>query len=351
MEYPISLYYEEEVSDIQILDVLCNDDDYRKVYIVNNGGEKNVIKHMSNTFVNGHKLECWFRLMDSYRKIGLYCPSIVPNRDGKLFHCDLVDGREYYTYAEEFSIYETAEEIGKEGYKGENGMFSFSPDLMRSLGKIAAERLDFMDWPTAYCLLEPFSAPDTTDEATEAAIEFTEYVRENLPQYLPRAEALLSMFYQCQEELRALYSSLPTSCFQGDLHTGNILLDKDKNFVGLIDFNLCGKEPILNYVVREALWNVEQGLFSGWGNQLYLYNKDLDDLRIRLFLSNIRYIQEYYDFTPLERNVFPVLFRYMNSFWGTHVNEIESNCENDDKIKQLFDWLEYQMTRDDIRLP
>lgn len=351
MEYPISLYYDTEVSDIKILDLCRGDDDYRKVYIVDDGHRKLVIKYLSNTFSDKHRIEGWFALMNEYRKIGLYCPVVVPNRDGELLHCDTKDGREYYTYAEEYSIYETAEHIGEEKYKDAQGHDCFTPDVMRSLGKIASAKLDILDWASAYCLLEPFCAPDTTDEATECAVAFVNYVRENIPVYLSRAEALLDMFYKRQEELREVYYSLPTSCFQADLNDSNILLDSANHFVGLIDFNLCGKEPILNYAVREALWGISDNrLFGERDSRLYFYDEELDNLRISLFLENISYIQETYNFSSAEKDAFPILFRYMNSFWWFHLDEIQLIKEDEKKINQLFDWLERQMTRDDIRL-
>ena len=352
VEYPISLYYDTEVSDIKTLDLCRGDDDYRKVYIVDDGHRKLVIKYLSNTFSDKRRIEGWFKLMDEYRKIGLYCPVVVPNRNGELLHCDTVDGRDYYTYAEEYSIHETAEHIGRDKYNDEQGHAYFTPDVMRSLGKIASAKLDMLDWASAYCLLEPFCAPDTTDEATECAIAFVNYVRDNIPTYLPRAEALLDMFYKRQADLREVYYSLPTSCFQADLNDSNILLDNENNFVGLIDFNLCGKEPILNYAVREALWAVsDKRLFGEKDSRLYLYNKELDNLRISLFLENIGYIQETYCFTSYERKVFPILFRYINSFWWYHIYEIKLIKEDENKLNQLLDWLEHQMTRDDIRLP
>lgn len=352
MESPLFLYYQSEVSDIQTLDLCRGDDDYRKVYIADDGKRKLVIKHLSNTFSNKRKIEGWFNLMAEYRKIGLYCPSIVPNLYGELLHCDTVEGRNYYTYAEEFSIYKTAEQIGSDKCKNEQGQYCYNPDVMRSLGKIAAAGLNILDWPSAYCLLEPFCSPDTTDEVTECAVAFVNYIKENLPRHLPKAEALLKLFYQKQNDLRTIYSSLPTSCFQADLNDSNILLDDQQNFVGLIDFNLCGKEPILNYAVREALWGVSDSCLYGEDNsRLYFYNKELDDIRIRSFLKNINYIQETYTFTAVEREAFPILFRYINSFWWFHLNEIKLIQEDEQKIGQLFDWLEYQMTRDDIRLP
>lgn len=351
MEYPISLYYDTETIDVKTLDLCRGDDDFRKVHIIDDGHRKLVVKHLSNTFSDKRRIEGWFALMDEYRKIGLYCPYVVTNRYGELIHCDIENGREYYVYAEEYSIYETAEHIGKEKCKDTQGHDCYMPDVMRSLGKIASAKLDFLDWPSAYCLLEPFCAPDTTDEATECAITFVDYVRNHIPSYLPRAEMLLNMYYKRQEELREVYHLLPTSCFQADLNDSNILLDSDNKFVGLIDFNLCGKEPILNYAVREALWGVvDDRLYGENDSRLYFYDKELDDLRIRLFLENIGYVQENYKFNDFEKEVFPILFRYINSFWWFHIDEIKLIKDDDNKITQLFDYLECQMTRDDIRL-
>ena len=136
------------------------------------------------------------------------------------------------------------------------------------------------------------------------------------------------------------------------MNDSNILLDGDLNFVGLIDFNLCGKEPILNYAVREALWGVsDKRLFGEKDSRLYFYDKELDNLRMNLFLENIANIKETYQFSSFERDVFPILFRYMNSFWWFHLDEIKLIKDNEYKTGQLLDWLEWQMTRDDVCLP
>ena len=44
MDYPISLYYDKNVDVIKTLNLCRGDDDYRKVYIVNDGDRKNCYK-------------------------------------------------------------------------------------------------------------------------------------------------------------------------------------------------------------------------------------------------------------------------------------------------------------------
>lgn len=352
MDTPLDLYFTAAPADVKTLELSRGDDDFRQTFIADDGQRKLVIKHLSNTFSDRRRIMGWFRLMEEYRQLGLYCPAVVPNLNGELLHCEERDGRDYYTYAEEYAAYETAEHIDKDKWTDENGHIRYVPDALRALGKVAAAHLNTVDWPSAYCLLEPFCAPDTVDEQTEAAEAFVSDIRRELPAHLPRAEALLALFYQRTEEVRAVYADLPTSCFQADLNDSNILLDDRQHFAGLIDFNLCGREPVLNYAIREALWNVsDKRLIGPNHSRLYLYDPALDDLHDRLFMKNMGYIQEAYAFSAQERAAFPVLFRYINSFWWFHKNELAQIKADDAKITQLLDWLEHQLTRDDLRLP
>ena len=133
MEFPLTLYYDAEVTDVEIKDSSHGESDFRKAYIVDDGTSKMVIKYFSNSFSDQKRMMGWFRLMDEYRKIGLYCPAIIPNRHGELYYRHTVDGRDYYVYAEEFSIYQTAEQLGAEKQQ-------YMPDALRSLGTIESKR-------------------------------------------------------------------------------------------------------------------------------------------------------------------------------------------------------------------
>lgn len=344
MEFPLTLYYDTEVTDVEIKDSSHGDIDFRKAYIVNDGSSKIVIKYFSNSFSNQKRIMGWFRLMDEYRKLGLYCPAIIPNRHGELLYRHTVDGRDFYIYAEEFSVFQTAEQLDVEKRQ-------YMPDVLRVLGTIASKHLDFLDFPSAYCLLEPFAGEDTTDEETECALLFVDYIKKNLPQHLPRAEKLLDLFYKNQEECRKVYGSLPTSCFQADLNSSNILLDDNLKFVGLFDFNLCGKEKILNYAMREALWATYQScLVDKDNNYIFYFDKELDDIRMKSFLENMSYIQETYSFGEEEKQAFPIILRYINTFWWYSLSELEAFSRDDSKVEKMLDWFELQMTRTDIVL-
>lgn len=344
LEFPITLYFDTEMTDIKIKDSSHGDNDFRKAYIVNDGKTRIVIKYFSNSFSNQKRIMGWFSLMDEYRKNGIYCPSIIPNRYGELLYKHSVDGRDYYIYAEEFSIYSTAEQLNLEKKE-------YMPDVLRSLGTIASKKIDFLDFPSAYCLLEPFSSDDTTDEETECALLFLDYIKKNLPQHLSRAEKLMELFYKNQEEVRKVYDSLPTSCFQADLNSSNILIDDNHKFVGLFDFNLCGKEKILNYAMREALWATYQScLVDKDNNYIFYFDRKLDDIRMKSFLENMSYIQETYTFSDEEKKAFPIILRYINTFWWYSLSDFEFFSKDDSKVEKIFDWFEFQMTRDDIKL-
>ena len=56
MEYPVSLYFETEPAEVQVLDLCRGEGDYRKVYIAGDGGRKLVIKTMSNGFSNRRRI-------------------------------------------------------------------------------------------------------------------------------------------------------------------------------------------------------------------------------------------------------------------------------------------------------
>lgn len=348
----LSLYFEKEPRITDTLDLCRGDDDFRTVCFAEDGDRKLVIKHTSNSFTDMRRIESWARLIDEYNSLGIYCPRIVKNRLGETAHTHTEDGRKYYIYAEEFSKYPSAEKIGIEKPEGDTGRPIYTDDVLRSVGKVAAARLDCCDFPSVYCLLEPYSADESTDEGTGYGLAVRDFVYKELPAFRDRMDRLMELFYKNQEQLRMVYYELPTSCFQADLNYTNILLDENNNFAGVIDFNLCGREVNLNYAVRAAMWMAYESRFCGENDEyLFHYDEELDEARDAIILENLKLIGENYEYSEKERAAFPVLFRYMNSFWWDILSELKSFKDDERKVDMLFRWLEKQLTRDDMRLP
>lgn len=304
-----------------------------------------------NTFTDGGRIAAWSRLQEEYNRLGIYCPRTIPNLHGELSHKLTVDERDHYVYAEEFAPYDTVETIGYDKCKDDAGRVFYLDDMLRATGRVASAHFDFCDFASAYCLLEPFCPPDTTDEATECVEKFCEFVKNELPEHYSRAGRLRELFFENQAAVRRLYPTLPVSCFQADLNYSNILIDNGK-FKGVIDFNLAGREPVLNYVTRLAInYSTENCLHDENGHELYFFDERLDAIRCASILKNLGVIGETYSFSTAEREAFPILFRYMNSFWWEHIGTLKIIKGDSEKIGLLFSWLERQMTRDDLRLP
>lgn len=352
MDFPIDLYYQIEPTNINILDRCRGEDDFRKVYLTDDGSRKLAIKHTSNSFTNEKYINGWFRLAKAYNELGIYCPSPINNKNGELIHHYQENNRSYYVYAEELAKYPTAESIGEEKFTAADGQPIFLKNMMRSLGRVANAKLDVISFHSAYCLLEPYAPPDITDETTECALRFVNYLRKEIPIFHSEADELWNLFVHAQNELKKNYSSLPTSCFQADLNLSNILLNDENDFAGLIDFNLCGREPSLNYLVREALWWADgKELYDSDTNPLYCYDHALDTRKMSYFLKNLTYIQEEYEYSLEERHIFPILFRYINSFWWGDLKELKRIKDDPDKVSALLGYIKQQMTRNDILLP
>ena len=138
LDFPINLYCRKAPLKVKTIDLCRKKTDFRKVYIVEEESRKIVIKHSSNAFTDEQAVKGWFRLIQAYNSVGIYCPSAVKNLNGDIVFTYEEDGRKFCVYAEEFAIYKTAEETGRKKIKNKDGSDIYTPDLFRSLGRVAA---------------------------------------------------------------------------------------------------------------------------------------------------------------------------------------------------------------------
>lgn len=167
-------------------------------------------------------------------------------------------------------------------------------------------------------------------------------MEESLPQWKNRFDKIWTAFEENRKELEKVYPLLPVSVFQADLNHSNILLDDDKNFVGMLDFNLCGRDTVLNHLFREIL--LEYDICK---NDIF-YSKEANDRTTELFLSKVRLVAEAYPFSELEKSAAVLVYRYLRPFWWRPSHEIEKVKDDAEKVCRIFEWVENELARTDL---
>ena len=192
--------------------------------------------------------------------------------------------------------------------------------------KIASKHFDYTDYPSGYCLFETFSPGDETDEVFEEALKWKQYA-DTLPnEFREQVQRIWELWTANRAALENIYGELPTSVFQADLNSTNILVDENKRFVGIYDFNLCGKDVFLNYLMRE--------------------NFDADfEKEIGMICEMLETAGEYYRFSDIEKDSALMLYRCLKPLWCNKLERLKP-LKNNDEIKAFLDKTEYCLIKD-----
>ena len=315
-----SLFFDGAPIAAREIDTSRGDADFRATFIVERAaGCKIVIKLADNDFTFPEKIAVWQRTVEEYRKLGYFCPRIFRDKTGTF---PLVDfrGHRCAAYAEEFAPYHPVGDRFSEDFGRNEALYdSYLGDIWRMTARIAALHLDYTAYPSAYCLFETFCPSDKTDEVLENALAWKE-TADTLPdEYRDQVERIWRLWTENRAALEPIYHKLPGSVFQADLNDSNILLDDGGRFVGVYDFNLCGREVFLNYLMRES-----DGV-SGICKALQIASED-------------------YRFSPLEKDTALMLYRCLKPLWYTRVEALKKAGDDPGAIKTCLDETEQALT-------
>lgn len=343
MEYIEALHLYDELAPLkyETKETSRGDNDYRVHIFAEWPDKKIVIKITDNDFTTIERVQSWAKTIEAYLSVGYYCPRIIKNVHGDYAANISLNGRTYCIYAEEFSKYKTAEAFPKSDITT-NGSYIFLDDVLKSIGVIGAKHLETADFPSTCCILEKFAPSDPCDEIMQESLNFKKVVEKSLPKHKERFDKIWNLFLENKSKLEEVYRFLPTSTFQGDLNHTNILLDDSKNFVGMLDFNLSGRDTIVNHLFTEIMIECD---CCGYD---VFYSKEANEKTIKLFLSKIRLIADIYEFSEMEINTAILIYRYLKPFWWRPAHEIENVKDDEQKVLQIFEWVENELTRTDI---
>lgn len=314
----ISLFSNEKIVGYHTKNTSHGDTDFREVIFAEfESGNKLVIKLAENEFTNFESIVMWQRCIEEYIQLGYYCPRIMTSIVND-FPTVLYKGHKCIAYAEEFSIYESAD-------KSKN-VKPYINDLYLMTAKIAAKKFDYTDIPSAYCLFDTF-AGDETDEVTANAIEFQNYSKTLPQQFASQASRIFRRWNDNRIKLKKVYFELPTSVFQADFNDTNVLVNNDGQFVGIYDFNLAGKDVLLNYLFRETY----KGTFEE---------------ELSAILEALKVVSSVYTFSEQEKEAALLIYRCVKPLWYTRVQSLKESANDETAIQKCLDEMEYAQTRE-----
>lgn len=320
-------FFDEIPVEVQIINTSHGETDFREVLLLKfASGDRGVLKLSDNDFTFPEKILMWQRTVIEYRKLGYYCPEILTAKDGS-FPIVSYKGRNCVAYREEYSPYRSAEERSADAseWKKESA-WKYKKDAWIMTAKMAAARFDYTEYSSGYCLFEKFCPSDKADEVLEDALEWKKYA-ETLPaECQERVQRIWQKWIDNRNELEPIYRTLPTSIFQADLNPTNILLDEDENFVGVLDFNLCGKDVLLNYLFRENFHDD--------------FAKELE-----MIYQALKVVREYYSFSDLEKSVALSLYRCLKPLRFMRAYQLKEAGDDMDAVSALLDEIETYQTK------
>lgn len=315
-----ALFFDDAPVAVQTIDTGRGDDDFRKTFLIEtDAGRKVVLKLADNDFTFPEKIAVWQRTVLEYRKLGYDCPRILADKTGAFPVVDFC-GRKCTAYAEDFSPYRSAEDRFSDHFGEDTALYeSYKKDIWRMTARIAAQYFDYTAYPSAYCLFETFCPSDKTDEVLDNALTWKE-TADALPEaFREQTDRIWRLWTENRAALEPLYRTLPTSVFQADLNASNILLDDAGKFVGVYDFNLCGRDVFLNYLMREN--NGVSGICEA-----------------------LKIAAAYYRFSEAEKDAALPLYRCLKPLWYTRVQALKEAKDDPAAIRACLDETERALT-------
>ena len=319
------LFTDKKPISFETIDSSRGESDFREVVIAElETGEKMVIKLADNDFTFPDKIKMWQRTTEEYLALGYYCPRIIADKNGE-FPYIKYKGHGCAAYAEEYAVYRCAENPSGDN-KGEIPVSKYEKDVLKMIARVASKHFSYTDYPSAYCLFDTFCPSDKTDEVLETAIEWKKCADALPTEFQTQVQRIWEQWTANRNALEPIYRKLPTSVFQADVNPTNILLDEQECFVGIYDFNICGKDVVLNYLFRDTY-------YGG-------YQKELDEI-----LNRLQFVRSYYTFSELEKQTAQMLYRCVKPLYYMG-DELKKLGDDREAIKKALDETEYFLTRD-----
>ena len=242
-----------DMPDVKIdsfFDTSHGEDDLRYNYVLD---RKYVLKINSADMVTENFLQGINHLVEKYRAIGVWCPKVLPTKEGKLLYHFYEDGKHYHCYMEEFAPYEIA------GNRVD--FYGLKSEMLEHVGKLAAKYKgkDLVENRSMWSIIDLAPLDVEIDEKQDNLNTLAEALKEH--GYSELAEKIVAVNGACRNHIMKYFMELPRCVYQGDLNPSNLLVDEKGHFAGLIDFNMYGTEVNVNCFLNECMYYLRESDF------------------------------------------------------------------------------------------
>ena len=342
----IRLFHHEKAIHHEVREIRQEDDDSRWVIFVDFPKGKFVIKIATNDFTSKERINGWVKIIEAYRDLGYYSPLLMKSTKNKYAETTTFNEKQCVVWEEEYAKYHLRNTLDKSVYMDKDDKYVYRNDVFAFLGKVAQKHYDFFPYKSGWARFEPFGTNEVTDEVTQCVNTFDLLVREKAPHYLSRWKGIYSLFEENKRQFLEIYDNLPTSVFQSDHFGDNLLLGEDGHFKGVIDYNLAGKDTVINVFLYTVLFGYQNvNLQTEDSDLLPEYNPVKQDLLIQSILDSLKYLRRFYVFNENEARAALPLYKYMSCIEYRQIEALKKYQNDDNKLNLLFDAIEHELMR------
>lgn len=289
--------------------------------------------------VSPDRVEKWAFLIEHYNQLGIYGPCILRTCDGP--YAAVLDGRT--VYATEPVKYPTVEAFTADWQIPIQDDEQFMIGLYESIGLAASCSAPLAPWGTVYSLYESRSGETAGDDNMACARHFMRFVRETLPEYASRVEAIFGRYCERRALFEATYRSLPRAVFQGDIRESNVLVSPRGRFRGMRDFSLSGSDTVLNYAFSECFC-----VPRGARELAMLDDPDEESRRYAVTRRRMQRVGKHYTFSDAEREAFVEYYNIFAPFCAQVYRQLMPSLNRKEHVKEIIGWVERQTLRRDV---
>lgn len=281
-----------------------------------------------------------------FNENGIHTPNFIYTKNSNEYSVNIVDkGLKYFIWAEEYMPQSILDDVFENGY--EEIDLNFLNEIGALVGKmceISKERKIHFGWNSPFILFDKPFPEDEYDENYSNALRFYNGLKDNKKIDNKLFINIWEAYNTKRNKLKKIYSLLPKGALQCDLSSNNILLGKDKNLLGLIDYNLSGDDSYVAYAIQEFIFIAFEAYRIEW-----LDRKHCNYMEERFRALYKGFIQEYSQL-PIEEDAIKLLYNICRPFRWDKVTITLRKAELGlfAEVNDRMSWMYSELNRSDI---